>query len=110
MLEVQSSLPVETVEKELFAAYMEGLQDSGWQGSEIEVRFAYAVSFALRAGYLVIWHLNNVFPLRTDSPTDPYAFFVTLNDERVAPHIPVIAMVLKRAQEAWDLLEQLETH
>jgi hypothetical protein len=108
MLEVQSALPVEDVERQLFAQYLQGLRDSGWQGAENQVRFAYAASFVLRCGYLVIWFLNRLFPLRIDAPTDPNHYLATLNDELVAYHTPLIDMVLKRAKEAWDLIEQLE--
>lgn len=108
MLEVGSSLAVEDAERALFAAYVSGLRESGWQGDETDVRFAYATAFALRAGYLTIWHLNDVLPLKIESPADADYYLATLNDERVARHLPVIEMVLQRAQEAWDLVGMVE--
>jgi hypothetical protein len=108
MIQVQSSLPLVDAETQIFAQYMKGLRDSGWQGAENQVRFAYAASFVLRAGSILIWALND-FPAKIDNPsTDPNFYLATLNDELVAHHTPMIDIVLKRAQEAWDLLEQLE--
>lgn len=108
MLEVQSAMDAEAVERQLFAAYVNGLRESGWQGDDRQVRFAYATAFALRAGYLTIWHLNDVLPLKIESPAEPQHYLATLDDERVARHLPVIEMVLRRAQEAWDLLGEVE--
>jgi hypothetical protein len=108
MIEAQSALPPDEMDTRLFAQYMQGLRDSGWHGAENQVRFAYTASFTLRAAEILIRYLNNFIAHMNTPSTDPNSYLATLDDELVARHTPMIGMLIKRAKEAWDLLEQLE--
>ena len=83
-----------------FSSYLEGLRDAGWQGSEADVRFAYAASAALWAGIPApLWlrwftlparreWLERKFGMPLEEAAEPFGAFVgfalDLADEALA--------------------------
>jgi hypothetical protein len=97
----------DAIETKLFAHYLQGLRDGGWQGDEKLVRFAYVASFVLRAGHFLIIYLNKP-PVSSNSVNEASYDLESLNNELLLRHSRLIEIVLKHAQEAFELLEQLE--
>lgn len=68
------------ISQALFTAYLDGLRQSGWQGSEQEVHFGYMASAALRAGQFLLFALNHFIQT---APTDPAAIAHLPNQARL---------------------------
>ena len=104
MLQLGSSISAKDVESDIYDQYLKGLRDSGWNGDERHIRFAYIASFVLRAGTLLIFFLNDA---RSKTSHEANDYLETLDDERVANQTQLLEMVLARSKETLHLLEEI---
>ena len=88
------------LEHETFAAYIEGLREGGWQGSEAAVRFAYCASAGLWAGIAMpVWLRWFADPARQEWVERKYGRPL---DDAVGPLGQFLEYALDLSDEALD--------
>lgn len=94
MLEVEPCEP-DALAGTILAGYMAGLRDSGWQGNETDVRFAFQVFAALKYAGILLW-------LADVQDITRWTFWETLSEK------PMKAFLYQQARLIYYMLDQLE--